>query len=45
MQEYKITHTDKESGAKVSTIYQENGWIVDVWEYPDGSREEIYRKN
>lgn len=43
--EYKTVHTDKETGAKVSTIYQDNDWVVDVWEYPDGSREEIFRKD
>lgn len=42
--EYKIVHKDKESGTKITTIYQDNGWIVDVYEYPDGTREEIYHK-
>lgn len=42
--EYKIVHTDKETGAKVTTIYQDNGWICDIWEYPDGTRDETFRK-
>ena len=42
--EYKIVHTDKETGAKVSVIYQDNGWICEVWEHPDGTREEMYHK-
>jgi len=42
--EYKTVHTDRETGAKVSVIYQDNGWICEVWEYPDGTRDEIYRK-
>ena len=40
----KTVHTDKESGAKVSVIYQDNGWICEVWEYPDGTRDEIFHK-
>lgn len=44
MEDYKIVHKDKETGAKITTVYQSNGWIVDIWEYPDGTREEIYRK-
>ena len=44
MEDFKIIHTDKETGAKITTIYQSNGWIVDVIEHLDGTREEIYRK-
>ena len=42
--DYKIVHKDKETGAKITTVYQDNDWIVDIYEYPDGTREEIYRK-
>ena len=42
--EYRITYTDKETGAKVSAIYQDNGWIYEVLEYPDGTIEETYHK-
>ena len=41
---YKTTHIDRASGAKVSTIYQDNGWICEVWEYPDGTRDEVFYK-
>ena len=41
---YKIVHTDKETGAKITTIYQDNGWICDIYEYPGGTLEETFRK-
>lgn len=41
---YKTTHIDKDTNAKVTTIYQDNGWICEVWVYPDGTRDEIYHK-
>ena len=41
---YKTVHKDAETGAKVSTIYQDNGWMCEVWEYPDGTRDEIFCK-
>ena len=44
MEEFKITHIDRETGATVHTIYQNNGWICEVWYYPDGTREEIYHR-
>ena len=41
---YKTTHIDPETKAKGTTIYQDNGWICEVGVYPDGTRDEIYRK-
>lgn len=41
---YKTMRKDAETGAKVSTIYQDNGWICEVWEYTDGTRDEIFYK-
>lgn len=40
--DFKTTHIDADTGAKVSTIYQNNGWTCEVWEYPDGTRDEIF---
>lgn len=41
---YKTTRKDKETGATVHSIYQDNGWICEVWPHPDGTRDEIYYK-
>lgn len=41
---YKTARKDQETGATIYSIYQENGWICEVWIYPDGSRDEIYYK-
>ena len=38
----KTTRIDRETGATVITIYQDNGWICEVWLYPDGTRDEIF---
>ena len=42
--DYKTVHTDKETKAKVTTIYQDNDWVCEIWEYPDGTRDESYYK-
>ena len=35
----KRTHTDKEIGAKITTIYQNNGWTLEIINWPDGTVE------
>lgn len=41
---YKTIHMDPQTKATVTIIYQDNGWLCEVWIYPDGTRDEIYHK-
>ena len=40
----KRTHNNKETGAKITTIYQDNGWVLEIIQWPDGTVEQIFSK-